>query len=334
MGCALDNVTRGALPQSGRHSKQRPHHHPLTEQATMNSFFPSNLFFPAPPMVAVPFYPLEISYAPAAATSTVFTIGRDVPQQVRAYMNRPKNVLQVLNLAPQDNEPEQGGFIVDETAAQLVLPIRCGKLLTDSSIISTPEWALVPPPAFQPVADSTAAAQHSASGPDLNSEPAPDASLHESPTGKPASSARAAPKKDQVPKQQPKAESSAQWPSQHSVLSCVSDATAQELHRLLFEGDLEARMQHAPKGSQEVVVTLPPELPCGKASISTRLVLHRDLSVDRRPYSSAIYQQLGESIEQRVEGASFNVWVELFKSKKDGSVNAWAKVEWGSKSRG
>ena len=30
----------------------------------------------------------------------------------------------------------------------------------------------------------------------------------------------------------------------------------------------------------------------------------------------------------------FNVWVELFKSKRDGSVNARAKVEWGTKSRG
>jgi hypothetical protein len=114
----------------------------------------------------------------------------------------------------------------------------------------------------------------------------------------------------------------------------VSDATAQELHRLLFEGDLEARMQHVPKGSQQVVVTLPQELPCGKASISTRLVLQRDVSVDSRPYSSAIYQKLGESIEPRVQGVSFNVWVELFKSKRDGSVNAWAKVEWGGKSRG
>jgi hypothetical protein len=297
----------------------------------MNSFFPSNLFFPAPPMVAVPFYPLEISYAPAAASSTVFTIGRDVPQQVRAYMNRSKNVLQVLKPAPersQDSDQEQGGFIVDETAAQLVLPIRCGKLLNDNSIMSTPEWALVPPQAFEPVADPVAA------GADLNSEPAPEAPLQKSPQGKPAASAHAAPKKDKVSKQQPKATSSAQWPSQHSVLSSVSDATAQELHRLLFEGDLEARMQNVPKGSHQAVVALPQELPCGKASISTRLVLQRDASVDSRPYSSAIFQKLGEAIEQRVQGVSFNVWVELFKSKRDGSVNAWAKVEWGTKSRG
>jgi len=301
----------------------------------MNSFFPSNLFFPAPPMVAVPFYPLEISYAPAAASSTVFTIGRDVPQQVRAYMNRSKNVL--LKPAPecaQDNDQEQGGFIVDETAAQLVLPIRCGKLLNDSSVVSTPEWALVPPQAFEPVTDPTTAAQHSASGADVNSQPAADASLQKPSTGKHASSDHAAAKKDQVPKQQPKAKSSAQWPSQHCVLACVADATAQELHRLLFEGDLEARMRRVAKGSQQVVVTLPEELPCGKASISTRLVLQRDVSVDSRPYSSAIYQQLGESIEQRVEGVWFNVWVELFKSKRDGSVNARAKVEWGTKSRG
>lgn len=290
------------------------------EQATMNSFFfPRSLFYAAPPMVAVPtflppFYsappmvavPTLRPAAPIPTSSTVFTIGRDEPpclaDHVRAFMNRPRNSLLKLDAAVSSSE-EHGGFIVDETAGEPVFPMRFGKLPTDN---------VIPASDVKPVAATTTAVEvaEAAPAPALPSPQAPE------PTA--AASVQPAPKT--VSKPRSKTTSSAQWPTRQSVVSTVSSAVVPELFNSLFSGDLHTHMQHVRTGSKKVAVTLPKQLPCGKAVIVTdRLV--------GQAYGNAIWQQLGEAVAERVGHGDFSLWVQMLQHK-DG-VQAEARLEWG-----
>jgi hypothetical protein len=263
-------------------------------------------------MVSVPSFFPPLNPAPAG---TVFTIGRDDPaQRVRNYMNRPKNVLLKVTPKPEaDDVEQQGGFIVDETAAELVFPLKFGKLLQDDTVIP----ATAPAASFQAELAPTTAVQVT----DPASAPAPALSQPET------ALTTATPKK--VVKQQPKATSSAQWPSRQSVINSVAAAVASEVEALLFAGNLESKMQRERKGTQKVLVTLPSELPCGKVSFLSQRILDCDLSSADRPYSSAIWQQLGESIQQRVASVRFDLWVDLFRGK--GCVQARVTVQWGQR---
>ncbi len=267
-------------------------------------------------MVSVPSFFPPLNPAPAG---TVFTIGRDEPtpvdpaQRVRNYMNRPKNVLLKATPKPEAGVvEEQGGFVVDETAAaELVFPLRFGKLLQDDNVIP----ATAPAASFHAELAPTTAVQVT----DPASAPAPALSQPEAPL------ITATPKK--VVKQRPKATSSAQWPSRQSVINSVATAVASEVGALLLAKNLESKMQRERKGTQKVLATLPSQLPCGKAFLLSQRVLDRDLCSADRPYSNAIWQQLGESIQQRVAGVTFDLWVELFRGK--GCVQAEVTVEWG-----
>ncbi len=260
-------------------------------------------------MVTVP------SFLPAlspVSIGTIFTIGRDEPapadpaQQVRSYMNRPRNVLFTAVPDPaKDASEEQGGFIVDEAAPELVFPLKCGILLPDNNVIPTTDTATVPVSSTQPPEVApTAAAQVT----DLALAPA-------------------TPKK--VVKQHPSIPSSSlqQWPNRQSIIPVVAAAAVAEVGRLLSAGNLESNMQQQPKGTQNVLATLPEKISCGNACLLTQRVLDCDRSAADKPYSNAIWQMLGESIEQRVAGVPFDLWIDFRRGK--GCVQVQAKVMWG-----
>ncbi len=280
------------------------------EQATMNSFFfPRPLFFAAPPMVTVPSFlpPLSVP------TSTVFTIGHDEPpcvaDQVRAFMNRPRNSLLKLDAAM--GSEEHGGFIVDETADEPVFPMRFGKRPTDNVI---PASVTDVKPVAAPTTTVDAA----------ESAPAPALPQAHEPTA--AASVQPAPKA--VSKPRSKTTSPAQWPTQQSVVSAVSSAVVPRLFDSLFSGDLHAHMQHKRSGRKKATVALPAELQCGKAVLDARR-LH-EANKDKKQsgvYSGAIWQQLGEAVAERVGHCDFSLWVEMFRCK-DG-VQVEARLEWG-----
>jgi hypothetical protein len=166
----------------------------------------------------------------------VFTIGRDEPpcvaDHVRAFMNRPRNSLLKLDAAVGSSE-EQGGFIVDETAGEPVFPMRFGKLPTDNAIPASDVKPV-------PVPTTTVEAAESAPAPAPASPQAPE------PTA--AASVQPAPKTAAQPRS--KTTSSAQWPTQQSLVSTVSSAVVPELFNSLFSGDLHTHMQHKRSGSK------------------------------------------------------------------------------------
>ena len=299
-------------------------------------FFPDPFFFPAPAMVAVPFFPAPPTVA-APSFSTTFTIGCDDPaDQVRAYMNRPKNVL--LKCAPQpvadaDEEPS-GGLAIDETVEpiKLVFPMKFGRASKDNNDIDSLDWAQVPPAEFldAPAWCTTPQAHE----PSLI-EPEPIAATSAvpltwaalvaiAPAVDPATKAQAAPKK--AVKQQARAPAP-QWPSEQSVVSTVAAVAARELSDALLSDDLPSQMQHLHKGTVTASVSLPSELPLGKGLLlfMHRLV-ERELASEGKHIHQATYQQLGEAIHQRVDDVPFDLHV-LF-SRSNGSVSVSAKVEW------
>jgi hypothetical protein len=272
----------------------------------MNSlFFPQSLFFTAPPMVQVPsFFP---AFCPVPA-GAVFSINQNEPiavdpaEQVRSYMSRPRNVLFKATPKPvEDVVEEHGGLIVEEAAVELFFPLKCGKLLHDNNVIPTTESAPsspIKPPEVEQGATTQAA------------DPIPV----------PATA-------KEVVKQRPIPSSVQRWPTRQSIICAVALAAAAELEKLLLAGGLESRMQLEERGTLRVYAALPDQICCDKATLFTQRVLDCDRSRGDRPYSSAIWQKLGESIQQRVIGVPFNVWVDLFRDNK--CVHARAMVEWG-----
>ena len=301
-------------------------------------FFPDPFFFPAPAMVAVPFFPAPPTVA-APSFSTTFTIGCDDPaDQVRAYMNRPKNVL--LKSAPQpvadaDEEPS-GGLAIDETVEpiKLVFPMKFGRASKDNNDIDSLDWAQVPPAEFLDApAWCTTPQAHEPSL--IEQQPEPPAATSAvpltwaalaamAPAVNPATTkAQAAPKK--AAKQQARAPAP-QWPSEQSVVSTVAAVAARELSNALLSDDLQSQMQHLHKGTVTTSVSLPSELPLGKGLLFMHRLVQRELASEGKHIHQATYQQLGEAIHQRVDDVPFDLHV-LF-SRSNGSVSVSAKVEW------
>jgi hypothetical protein len=239
----------------------------------------------------------------------VFTIGRDEPpclaDHVRAFMNRPRNSLLKLDAAVSSSE-EHGGFIVDETAGEPVFPMRFGKLPTDN---------VIPASDVQPVAATTTTVEAA--------EPAPAPAVSQA--AEPTAAASVQPEPKTAAKPRSKTASSAQWPTQQSVVSSVSSAVVPELFNSLFSGDLHSHMQHTRAGSKKAAVALPAELQCGKAVLDARR-LH-DADKDKKLYSGAIWQQLGEAVAERVGHCDFSLWVHMFRCKD--AVQVEARLDWG-----
>ena len=81
-------------------------------------------------------------------------------------------------------------------------------------------------------------------------------------------------------------------------------------------------MQHVRTGSKKVAVTLPKQLPCGKAVIVTDRLVGQEYR-----HAIAIFWQLGEAVAERVGHGDFSLWVEMLQ-RKDG-VQAEARLDWG-----
>jgi hypothetical protein len=201
---------------------------------------------------------------------------------------------------------EHGGFIVDETAGEPVFPMRFGKLPTDN---------VIPASDVQPVASTTTTLEAA--------EPAPAPAVSQAAEPTAAASVQHEPKTAAKPRS--KTTSSAQWPSQQSVVSSVSSAVVPELFNSLFSGDLHSQMQHTRAGSKKVAVALPAELQCGKAVLDARRLQVADK--DKKLYSGAIWQQLGEAVAERVGHCGFSLWVRMFRCKD--AVQVEAKLDWG-----
>ena len=253
-------------------------------------------------MVAVPFLSPS-AVVPWSSRDVVFTIGSDEPvtvaDQVRAYINMPRKVLLDAAAPAATPEQDQGGFIVDETLnGELVFPLKFGQPPADN-VIPAPETEVAP---------ATAATVAAA-------EPAEALSTDR---------VAAAPKT--TPKQQLKAVLSAQWPSQQAIISAVTSATVPQLLDSLFEGGLQARLLHERRFRKTVSVTLPNDIPCGKAVLNAHRVLDANERSANKPYGVAIWQQLGEAVAQRTGGGGFDLWVQL--RRRSGGVQAEAKFEW------
>jgi hypothetical protein len=267
----------------------------------MNSFlFPQSLLYPAP-LAAVPFLSPS-AFSPWTSRDVVFTIGRDEPapvsDQVRAYMNRPRKMLLDAAEPASKTDQEPAGFIVDETlTGEFVFPMKFGKPLADN-IIPAPEAEVFPASAAEVAAPA----------------PAPAAA---------SSAARVAAAPKTASKQQPKAALPAQWPTQQATISAVASVVVPQLLDSLFDGCLQAQLQHARRVHKTVSVNLPDEMQCGKAVLYAHRVLDANKRSANKPYSAAIWQQLGEAIEQRTGGCGFDLWVQLF--RRGGGVQAEAK---------
>ncbi len=313
----------------------------------MNSFFfPQTHFYAAPPMVAVPTLLPPVTFP---TSGTTFTIGRDDPpaikDQVRTYMSRPRNLLFLVPQPASDAGEEQGGFVVDETVGAPVFPMNFGRSPADE-VAPAPDAAAAAAiaevthatPAPAPHIDSSEfpALGHAAT---RQMKPLTVASFKR-PIAEPKpkqsvvthAAARSAevlvqPAPSTVSKKQPKAASTAQWPTQQCVVSTVASAAVSELISLLFSGDLQMQLQHMRTGSKRVSANVPKELPCGKVVLDTHRVLDADKCREDRPYSHAIYRRLGEAVAERVGHGDFNLWVNLFADNHGLRVDA--TLGWG-----
>ena len=268
----------------------------------MNSFFfPQTLFYAAPPMVAVPTLLPPVTFP---TSGTTFTIGRDDPpaikDQVRTYMSRPRNLLFLVPQPATDAGEGQGGFVVDGTAGAPVFPMNFGRSQMKPLTVASFKRPIAEPKPKQSVVSHAAARSAEALV-----QPAPSA----------------------VSKKQPKAASTAQWPTQQCVVSTVASAAVSELISLLFSGDLQMQLQHMRTGSKRVSANVPKELPCGKVVLDTHRVLDADKCREDKPYSHAIYRRLGEAVAERLGHGDFNLWVNLFADNHGLRVDA--TLGWG-----